>query len=453
MTNVTSRQIDEATVRAVSERQSEPEWLRRRRFDALRIFETMAMPSGLEEEWRRTDISQLDLEGALSRLAGEPQLGGVSGLLEQAPKMDSSLTTDPALAERSGLDGLLIQQGGRTQQRFTSAGLDPRVLFTDLASAATERPELVETNLGSIVLPTEWKLQSLAAALWSGGCVVHVPRGVEVELPLRYVMFAGSDGVPLFNHLLIVAEEGSGVTVVQEASSPDGENQALVSGAVEILCGADARVRFFDIERWGKPTYSFSTVRARLARGASVTLASIGLGGRLTRSRIEAILEGEGAEARMLGLSFGDSDQHFDYQTLQEHRAPRTVSDLLFKAALSDRASMVWNGTVRIHKGASGSDANQTSRNLLLSDKAKAAPIPVLEIEQYDILRCSHGATAGPLDEDQLFYLESRGIGRPEAEQLLVRAFFHEVLDRVPAEALRAAIEVAVEAKLERAPA
>jgi len=180
-------------------------------------------------------------------------------------------------------------------------------------------------------------------------------------------------------------------------------------------------------------------------------VTSIGLGASLAKSRIDAVLAGEGAEAQILGLSFGDGDQHFDYQTLQDHEAPKTVSDLLFKAALAGSASEVWNGTVRIQKPARGADANQTSRNLLLSEKAKAAPIPVLEIEQYDVLRCSHGATAGPIDEEQLFYLESRGVEHKESEHLLVRAFFHDVLDRVPTESLRDAIELAVEAKLEKA--
>jgi Fe-S cluster assembly protein SufD len=129
--------------------------------------------------------------------------------------------------------------------------------------------------------------------------------------------------------------------------------------------------------------------------------------------------------------------------------APRTTSDLLYKAALTGRASEVWYGTVRIHGGATGSDANQTSRNLLLSSTAKAAPIPVLEIEQFDILRCSHGATAGPVDEEQLFYLESRGIEHDEAERMLVDAFFQEVLDRIPDESLRERVQGALAAKLE----
>lgn len=424
--------LTEEAVRELSRRFNEPDWLTARRVEAWRAFESMAMPTGLEEEWRRTDISGLDLDGALSRI-------GATGRGSDLPA---------ALTDKAGLDGLLLQKDGLTMGRFRSDGLDPRVLFADLNTAASEWPDLVQAYLGCAVPATEWKLQALAAALWTGGGFVHVPAGVEVALPLRYLTAGAIPGASLFTHLLIVAEEGCSVTVIQDAFSPDTDRQALVSGAVEIVCGPQARVRFFDVQRWGKGTFSFETVRARLDRGAEVLLGSVGLGGRLSRARIEAILQGESARAELLGVSLGNADQHFDYQTLQDHKAPRTVSDLLFKAALTDSASEVWGGTVRIHKGASGSDANQTSRNLLLSDHAKAAPIPVLEIEQYDILRCSHGATAGPIDEEQLFYLESRAIEKSEAEKLLVEAFFHQVLDRIPAQAIRESVQAALQEKL-----
>jgi Fe-S cluster assembly protein SufD len=250
-------------------------------------------------------------------------------------------------------------------------------------------------------------------------------------------------------HLLIVADEDSSVTVIQETYSNDRDVTALVSDAVEIIAKSHARVRFLEVQRWGSNVFNFSTVRARLDRGAELTAALVGLGSRLTKTKLEAILDGEGASAELLGLSFGDGNQHFDYGTLQDHIAPRTSSDLLFKAALQDSASEVWTGTVHIRKGASQSQANQTSRNLLLSDHAKAAPIPVLEIEAYDVLRCSHGASAGPLDEEQRFYLQSRGIPAAEAERLLVEAFFQPVLDRMPAAAVRERLERALTAKIE----
>jgi Fe-S cluster assembly protein SufD len=313
-----------------------------------------------------------------------------------------------------------------------------RLIYTDLATAARDNRELVEPHLQSLVRPSEWKLQALQGALRDAGAFIYVPRGHDVELPVMHLVESSRSAY--FPHLLVVAEAGSSLTVVQETRSRSNNGQSLISGAVEIIAGPDASVRFVEVQRWDEQAYAFSTIRARLDRGASLTAGLIGLGSRLSKTKLEVDLVGEGASAELLGLSLGKGRQHFDYTTLQNHIAPHTSSDLMFKAALDDHSSNVWNGTVRIHKGASQSEANQTSRNLLLSDTAKAAPIPVLEIEAYDVLRCSHGATAGPLDEEQRFYLESRGIPPAEAERLLVEAFFREVIDRLPVESLRESV-------------
>jgi Fe-S cluster assembly protein SufD len=406
LTQQATTQITEETVSELSRALNEPEWLRARRIEAWRAFETMAMPTGDEEEWRRTDLSEFDLESDLSRLG--------------------PMTTGEPSAAPAG------------------------VVFTSLSRASRENEDLVRQHLHSLARPTEWKLQALAAALWSqGSAFVHVPAGVDVTDPVHHLVSARGGGLPGFNHLLIVAEENSSLTIIQEDESPDSPEQSLISGTVEVIQRPNSRVRWFDMQRWGSNAYNFATVRARLEQGAEFLACNVGLGGRLTKGRIEAILEGEGSRAELIGLSLGSGRQHFDYITLQDHLAPKTTSDLLYKAALTERSSEVWYGTVRIHGGATASDANQTSRNLLLSDHAKAAPIPVLEIEQYDILRCSHGATAGPVDEEQLFYLESRGIEHDEAERLLVDAFFQEVLDRIPDEAVRERVQTALAAKLE----
>jgi Fe-S cluster assembly protein SufD len=421
--------ITEARIRDLSQSHGEPDWLLQRRLDAWRAFEAMAMPNPLEEEWRRTDISRLDLDEALAGF-------GRKRAMKRVPR---------ALNAGKGFAGLIVQSEGVNVSE--PADLPPGVVFSDLHAAALSQPNLVNATLHRLVPATDWKLQALQAALWQGGAFVFVPRGVEVALPLRYAStFAGSLLCP---HLLVLADEDSSVTIVQDDLSTDGDAQALVSGAVEIYARPNARVRYVNLQRWGGGAFSFSTVRARLEQGAQFSAALIGLGGRLAKTRLDVSLEGEGASAELLGLSFGDTTRHFDYNTLQDHIAPHTSSDLLFKSALTDRSSMVWNGTVRIQRGASQSEANQTSRNLLLSEQAKAAPIPVLEIEAYDVLRCSHGATAGPLDEEQRFYLESRGIPPAETERLLVEAFFHEVLDRLPAESLRADVSRMLIEKLE----
>jgi Fe-S cluster assembly protein SufD len=395
--------ITEATIRSLSQSKNEPSWLLEKRLEALRAFEAMSMPNPLEEEWRRTDLSRIDFDAALTG------------------------TGD-----------------GSTELR--SESLPTGVVFSDLATAAREHEALIKQHMHSLVRPSEWKLSALQGAAWANGAFVYVPRGVEVTLPLSYIARQG--GSPLLPHLLVVAEANSSVTVVQETSG-EAPGWSLLSGAVEIVAKQDARVRFVDLQGLGsKRAAAFQTMRAHLDHGAELNASLIGLGALLSKTKLEVTLAGEGSRAELLGLSFGNGKQHFDYVTLQDHIAPRTSSDLVFKAALDGESSMVWNGTVRIQKGAGQSEANQTSRNLLLSEHAKAAPIPVLEIEAYDVLRCSHGATAGPLDEDQRFYLESRGIPPEETQQLLVEAFFREVIDRLPESVDRERIEQSVLSKI-----
>ncbi len=394
--------ISEEAIRDISGRANEPQWLLERRLEALRAYNAMSMPNPLDEEWRRTDISDLDLDTASSE-----------GVLSAA---------------------------------YLGDGLPANVVFTDLAGAARDNEALVKQHLHSLVKPSEWKLGALQASVWQNGGFLYVPRGVEVEVPVTYEISA--TGTRVAPHLLIVAEAGSNVTILQSTYSADADAQSMITGAVEIVAGPDAHVHFIEIQGWGSNAYNFSTVRARLDQGAELTAALVGLGGRLTKTRLEVELAGEHAQAALLGVSYGNASQHFDYITLQEHVGPRTVSDLLFKAALTDAASEVWTGTVRIGKGGAGSEANQTSRNLLLSHEAKAAPIPILEIEAYDILRCSHGASAGPLDEEQSFYLESRGIPRDVAQRLLVDAFFQQAIDRIPSEQVREHAERALAAKI-----
>jgi Fe-S cluster assembly protein SufD len=427
-TSTSAPTMTEAAVREISQRHDEPEWLLERRLAALRAFEAMAMPDPRAEEWRRTDISGFDWDEAMAQSVPEnvrPQWGG-------------SLDGNGALVVVSGSGRPYWEQAGE---------VDPRVYVRDLHQAALDHEDLVREHLHSLARPTDWKLAALQAAAWEGGAFVYVPAGVEVTLPVRYVL--DHAGQPSYPHLLIVAESNSDVTVVQESSGEAPSGHSLVNGAVEIVCKPDARVKYVDVQDLGSGgVYAFSTIRARLERGAQLAASLVGIGGLLSKTKLEVSLEGEGAHAELMGVTYGDGKQHFDYMTLQDHISPRTSSDLLFKAALDGESSTVWTGTVHIQKTAGLSEAHQTSRNLLLSDHARAAPIPVLEIEAYDVLQCSHGASAGPLDEDQRFYLQSRGIPSDVAQQLLVEAFFVEVIDRLPAAVDHEAIKNAVLTKL-----
>ncbi|MEX2159510.1 MAG: Fe-S cluster assembly protein SufD [Dehalococcoidia bacterium] len=441
MTTQTERlTISRAAVEALSQRFGEPAWLLKRRLDAWRLFEEAPMPDPLSEEWKKTDATLLTLEGlapfapkrdAIDSAAGLPR--ELRGVWDENEELAGRLVQYDSDVVYCQLDETLAKQG---------------VVLTDLHSAARDYEHVLRDRFESLVSPGEWKYPALHSALWSGGCLIYVPDGVEVQLPIEYAAVMAAARTAVFPHLLIVAGANSSVTVVQESTSPDGEGLSLASGAVEIFAGEGAQVRFIDVQRWGHNAQNFVTMRAQLGRSASFQAILLGLGGALTKSRLDVVMDNEGAHAALLGLFVGDGGQHFDYDTRQDHIAPRTESDLLFKAALTDSASLAWNGVVDVRETASQAAANQTSRNLLLSDKASASPTPILEISAYDVQRCSHGATVGPVDREQIFYLQSRGIPHDEAERMLVEGFFSEVLERVPSERLQQRVRRVLESKI-----
>lgn len=436
----TAQSLSRQAVEEVSARAQEPDWLLKRRLEAWRLFEEAPMPDPLSEEWKHTDAGSLTLDGLIPFAT---KRGGVNTAAELPDELRSLWDGDDELA------GRLVQH----DSDIVHASVDEKlarqgVIVTDLHSAAREHPELVREHLFSVVSPAEWKYLSLHSALWSGGAFIYIPQGVEVALPIGYAVGLTTPRLGLFPHLLIVAEANSSVTVLQDATSPPLDGLNVVAGAVEVIAQDNARVRFVDLQRWGDTVQNFSTMRARLGQAASFQAALLGLGGAVTKSRLDVLLNGEGAQADLLGLFLGGGDQRFDYHTRQDHIAPRTESDLFFKTALDGRAKFAWNGVVDVQKTASQAAANQASRNLLLSDKASASPTPILEISAHDVARCSHAATVGPVDQEQIFYLQSRGIPADDAERMLVEAFFAEVSERLPWERLQQRVRGLVEAKL-----
>ena len=421
--------VTEADVDALIARSDAPQWLAERRRTAWRTYAAMDLPDPGDEEWRRTDVRAMRFDGArivkaAAPLAGDgaPRDGALAGHLVQRDADVVAVQLDPEVAARG-------------------------VILCDLHTAAREHEELLKRYLSDAVRPSEWKFVALNAALWSGGCFLYVPKGVEIALPVQLSTSVSADGLAAFPHTIIVAEPNSSVIFVDETQSPDGAAAGFVSGAVEIYAGDGAKVDYYSINRWGDSVNNFNTVRAILGRDAEVLTMAAGIGSNLTKMRIDAEMPNAGARVTLLGVTFGDGAQHFDYNTLQNHVGKSTISDLQFKSALTDSASLVWYGITRINETAGGSEANQTSRNLLLSEHAKASPIPILEIKAHDVSKCSHGATAGPVDENELFYLEARAIPRTVAERMLVEGYFASVVDRIPNVALRSRIMTAMLAK------
>ena len=280
--------------------------------------------------------------------------------------------------------------------------------------------------------------------------LVHTPAGAAFEEPVVVTIDASElADAAVHPRLLIEAGEQSELTVVLRTRS--GDAPLLAFGVVEINVAQAARVRLLIDDRWGAATQDFTTIRARLGRDADLQVASLAIGGAILKQTVEVTLEGEGAHSSIHAVALGDGDQHFDFVTLQDHVGPRTISDVEVKAALAGASRSIYYGITRVEEGASGSAANQQNRNLLLSGNAKADSDPVLEILTADVIRCGHAATVGPVDQEALFYLQSRGLDRRTALQLLVNGFFQSVARALAVEGIADDLERTVFAKLARA--
>ena len=383
---------------------TQPTWLRERRAEAARAFEATPTPTPSLRPWRYTDVTGLDIAAFEDA--------------ELAPVVEGNA---PEGAYAGSLTGALTADG--------------------------KHEDLVREHLGSVVTGTEGKFQAANTALWSGGALVYAPRRATFDEPVVVTVDASDlADRAVFPRLLIIAEEQGDVTVVLRLHS--GAASLLAAGVVEIIAGQAARVRLLIDDRWGPDTQDFTTIRSRLGRDADVQVATLGIGGRIVKQTIEALLEGEGANSVIRAVALGDDKQHFDFVTLQDHIGPRTTSDVEVKAALAGSSRSVYYGITRVEETAAGGEANQLNKNLLLSEHAKADSDPVLEILTADVIRCGHGATVGPVSAEEMFYLQSRGLTRREALQLLVTGFFQSVLGDIEIEGVADELRETVFAKL-----
>ncbi len=427
-------------VEALSAAKGEPSWMREARLASWETYEATPMPAQTDEEWRRTSLRALKLDQVLP-------FG--PGTLPQA-----SLEALPA-AVRAGISeegraGLLVQHNsGMVFHMRGEEAAAQGVIFLGMDEAVRQHPELVRKFfMTEAVQPTHDKFSALHGAFWSGGTFLYVPRGVAIETPFQTRVYADADAPAVFAHTLIVVEEGAHAVFIDEFISPTAESgQGFSNGAVELHTGANAHLRYFNVQDWGRHVWHFNTQRLIADRDSTTNSLSILLGSKLTKSNVESSLRGPGATSEMLGIYFGDGTQHFDQHTIQDHVKPNTTSDLLFKGALRDRARQVFSGMIKVEPGAQKTNAYQANRNLLLSDKARVDSMPKLEIGANDV-RCTHGATMGQVEPEYLFYLRSRGLTREEAERMIVEGFLDEIVQRIPLEEVRDRLSDALQAKM-----
>jgi Fe-S cluster assembly protein SufD len=368
-----------AAVEQLSCARQEPDWLLALRLRALEAFERLPMPDQRTEGWRRANLRGLSLEG----LAPTSETVGIS----------ASATALALPLEHAVHDARLAP--------------------------------VVEKYFGQLVAIDVDKLVAFHYAFFNAGVVILVPRGAVVTEPIE-VKYTASG--PLLAHTLLVLEDEANLpAVVENFSGTPG----FTSGVVEQVVGANAHTRYVQLQRLGDETWNFSTQRAHLGQDASFRSLNVTIGGRLSRDTVQVLLQGRGSQADLLGIVELGGRQHADFQTLQEHVGDGTRSDLVIHDALRDRSSANFTGLIRIDRSAHQTESSQEQKNILLSESARADSDPKLEILNNDVIRCTHGAAVGPVDEEMVFYLQSRGLDRGSAEQLIVEGFFQSTLAKL----------------------
>jgi Fe-S cluster assembly protein SufD len=396
-------------------------------------------PTDAQEIWRYSRIGELDL----SRYRPVPaeQMG--------QPGDEPAPGGGPIAAEAGERAGLVVVRNGRVVHHALDADLEAKGVR--VCGIATCEADELAARLGTCSDASPDAFTALHDAFLAGGAYVRVPRGVVVEKPIVVLHWSEGDGLASFPHTLVVADDGAEVTVFDRYGSADSKPGGvghLVDAVVELLIGDNAHVRYLSVQEQGPHTWQVALQRAHLGRDASLKSSVVALGGSYARLRSESLLAGSGAESDLTAVYFGDGHQMLDFRTLQDHDAPNTRSDLLFKGAVEDTAQSVYSGLIRIRPDAQKSVAFQTNRNLVLTEGADARSVPNLEIEADDV-KCSHASTVGPVDDDQLYYLATRGVPPEEAERLIVLGFFDDVFDRLPVPSLVAPLRRSVIEKIE----
>ncbi len=405
----------EAVTSDIVSRFNEASWLAESRRRAWDRYVATPAPSRVEHLWRYTDPAVFEVPVDVLQRAAAGSVGDVV-----SPKLDPSHLSGCAVWANGAVSGFHLDRP------LAADG----VKLLDLHEAATQVEKLVSTHLGSVVAADYGRYEALNLATWRGGLFIHVPRGVLVQKPMHVVLAAG-DNNPFFSgRVLVVLDEGAQLTLEVEVTSPRGAKLAT-NTVIESVVGQAANFRLITVQHWGDRTTSYLTQRTKVGRDAQYLSVFAGLGAGTSKADLGAVLAGRGANVKLLGVSFGQRDQHFDHHTVHDHQASNTFSDLDFKVVLKDKARSAYTGLIRIEHDAKDCEAYQENRNLLLSDGTRADTIPELEILNNDV-RCTHGATIGPLDEQQIFYLTARGIHRDEAIRMIVNGFVEPTLREVP---------------------
>ncbi len=414
-----------------------PPWFQEFQSAAWHTFEALPSPTRTEQAWRFASLYKVKLEDYQPALpiadgAAAPLVARSRGNAESAGRM---VFGNDTLLSREVLDAKLEGQG---------------VLWLPLERAMTEREDIFRQHfMTQEILLGSKRFAALHAAHVRTGTFLYVPANVEVALPLETFHWLSGEAGSVFPHTLIVAEAGAKVTLVDYFESDRRAEPGFACAVNDLIVGPGAKVTYLCAQNWGEQVTSFQINTTAVGRDGQALSLHLNLGARYARLESLSRLLGAGGRSDMLAATVASADQEFDQRTLQDHVAPHTNSDLLYKNSLSDTARAIFAGLIRVEPDAQHTDAYQKVRNLLLSDEAEANSMPGLEILA-DEVRCTHGATSGSVEPEEMFYLLSRGIDAPTARRLITLGFLAEALDRLPDPSHAGRLRELLEAKFAR---
>jgi len=422
-------ELAESTVR-------EPAWLAQRRERAAGLRGSLGLPRHKGKAgWEFTELGTTFALDAFAPVA--PGEGDAVGAAESVQPMFEAADRAVELVQ---VDGRLLNE---------PEAIEDGPVILPLTLAVERHPELVEPHLGQVV-SLEGSDVFVAAndADWTGGAFVYVPRGIKVEAPILLTAITAAATTALHRRVLVVLEEGAEAEIWEQYLSAGDEAQSLLNTVVELRVGQNARLRYVCGQDLNEKSWIFGAQRAEVERDGSLDWVALGFGGARGRVRMETSLDGPGAHGKVTGAYAPHGRQHVDFDTTQEHAAPNCVSDLAFRGILADRATAVWRGMIKVDEGAQQTDGFQECRNLLLSKRAHADAIPGLEILANDV-RCTHAAAVAQIDQEQLFYLRSRGLSDGPARRLVIEGFLAELVERFEEGPFREAMGATIERRLE----
>jgi len=428
----------EAAFEAFLATRDEPEWVTLSRREAFKRYCELLESELDPEEFRRIDLRALRPDRF--------QLQSAAGIDQDSADGKDAETLLKGQAEFAGhvthVDGQLTSHDLATE--LAAKG----VIFGDLSVVVREHSELIQKYFMTKAVNSETdRFSAWHAAFWTGGTVLYVPRNVSVEAPLHSLITLQAEKAADFSHTLIILEEGASATLLEETVSATTENLGLHVGAVELILAKEARLRYVQLQNWNQKAWHIAHQAGRVENNGFLQWTVGGIGAKLAHIHQDVVLDGRGAEAEVNGVTFSTEKQIHSFYTQQAHNAPDTRSDLLYKQVLRDHSRAIWRGMILVEPEGQQTNGYQRNDSLMLSPTCRVDAIPGLEIEADDV-RCTHGATAGRVDEEQIFYCMSRGMSEYEAMHMIVEGFFQTVFDRIPVEVVRETLNQAIIKKL-----